>query len=580
MTAKAGNISSCARARTRSRPGPRRSCATSSLSGCWACRDLGNLGLVTAVASQAAGTTESSGLDRGVMAVFAGLMLGSLVASLNMTLVAPALPTIVAELGGLADYSWIPISAMLASTIVTPVAGKLSDVYGRKPLYMTGIVVFAVGSALSGLAPNFWFLVFARFVQGAGMGFIMPLSQAIIGDIISPRERGKYQGMMGASFGLASIIGPAAGGYITEHFTWRWLFFVNLPIAVLTLVVIWFFMHVPNERRPHKIDVWGSVTLSLGIAGTLLATVWGGVQYPWSSWQIIGLYAASAVLLAAFVWIERRAAEPVLPLQLWKSSIFTFSNIASVGVAMSMFGAIFFLPVFVQGVVGNSVTNSGAILVPMLVAMIVTSVLGGQLISRTGRYKVLLLVGLASMGVGYYMLSTFSVSTTNQQVIVAMVLLGLGLGACMQTYVLVVQNSVSRQDMAVATSATQLSRSIGAAVGLAVLGTILSQGMASSMARYLPASALAKLQASGGGATATAVFDPSQLARLPPAIELGIRHGLADALHPVFLVGVPIIAIAFVATALIKELPLRQTAHVTAGRQVARSTGAEESPLS
>jgi len=535
---------------------------------------------VTAVASQAAGTTETSGLDRGVMAVFAGLMLGSLVASLNMTLVAPALPTIVAELGGLADYSWIPISAMLASTIVTPVAGKLSDVYGRKPLYMTGIVVFAVGSALSGLAPNFWFLVFARFVQGAGMGFIMPLSQAIIGDIISPRERGKYQGMMGASFGLASIIGPAAGGYITEHFTWRWLFFVNLPIAVLTLVVIWFFMHVPNERRPHKIDVWGSVTLSLGIAGTLLATVWGGVQYPWSSWQIIGLYAASAVLLAAFVWIERRAAEPVLPLQLWKSSIFTFSNIASVGVAMSMFGAIFFLPVFVQGVVGNSVTNSGAILVPMLVAMIVTSVLGGQLISRTGRYKALLLVGLASMGVGYYMLSTFSVSTTNQQVIVAMVLLGLGLGACMQTYVLVVQNSVSRQDMAVATSATQLSRSIGAAVGLAVLGTILSQGMASSMARYLPASALAKLQSSGGGATATAVFDPSQLARLPPAIELGIRHGLADALHPVFLVGVPIIAIAFVATALIKELPLRQTAHVTAGRQVARSTGAEESPLS
>jgi len=521
---------------------------------------------VTAVASKAAGAAEAKGIDRGVMTVFAGLMLGSLVASLNMTLVAPALPTIVSELGGLADYSWVPISAMLASTIVTPVAGKLSDVYGRKPLYMTGILVFAVGSALSGLAPNFWFLVFARFVQGAGMGFIMPLSQAIIGDIISPRERGKYQGMMGASFGVASIIGPAAGGFITDHFTWRWLFFVNLPIAALTLVVIWLFMHVPNERRPHAIDVWGSVTLSLAIAATLLATVWGGVQYPWTSWQILGLYSLAGLLLAAFVWIELHAAEPVLPLKLWTSSIFTFSNIASVGVAMSMFGAIFFLPVFVQGVVGNSVTNSGAILVPMLVAMIVTSVAGGQLISRTGSYKLQLLAGLAVMGVGYFLLSTFDINTTNQEVIVAMILIGLGLGTSMQTYVLIVQNSVTRQDMAVATSATQLSRAIGAAVGLAILGTLLSQGMASSMAKYLPASALAKLEASGGGATATAVFDPSQLAKLPPAIELGIRHGLADALHPVFLAGVPIIAVAFIATLFIKELPLRQTVHVTAGR--------------
>jgi EmrB/QacA subfamily drug resistance transporter len=522
---------------------------------------------VTAVASKAAGATEAKGMDRGVMAVFAGLMLGSLVASLNMTLVAPALPTIVAELGGIADYSWIPISAMLASTIVTPVAGKLSDIYGRKPLYMTGIVVFAVGSALSGMATNFWFLIVARFVQGAGMGFIMPLSQAIIGDIVSPRERGKYQGMMGASFGLASIVGPAAGGFITQHWTWRWLFFVNLPIAILTLIVIWFYMHVPNERRKHTIDVWGSVTLSLGIASALLATVWGGVQYPWSSWQIIGLYCFAGLMLIAFVWVETRAPEPVLPLKLWKSSIFTFSNIASVGVAMSMFGAIFFLPVFVQGVVGNSVVDTGAILVPMLVAMIVTSVLGGQLISRTGRYKALLLIGLLLMGAGYYLLSTFTVDTTNQQVIIAMVLIGLGLGVCMQTYVLIVQNSVSREDMAVATSATQLSRSVGAAVGLAILGTILTQGMASSMAKYLPSSALQQLETADRGAAATAVFDPSLLAHLPPAIELGIRHGLADALHPVFLAGVPIIAIAFIATLFIKELPLRQTAHVTAGKQ-------------
>ncbi len=525
---------------------------------------------MTAVASKATSQAARTGIDRGVLTVFAGLMLGSLISSLNMTLVAPALPTIVAELGGIADYSWIPISAMLASTIVVPLAGKLSDVYGRKPLYMTGIVVFAVGSALSGVAPSFWFLVFARFVQGAGMGFIMPLSQAIIGDIISPRERGKYQGMMGASFGLASIVGPAAGGYITEHFTWRWLFFVNLPIAVITLIVIGVYMHVPNERRRHRIDAWGSITLSLGISCLLLATVWGGVQYPWASWEIVGLYATSALLLAAFVRIELRAAEPVLPLHLWKSSIFTFSNIASIGVAMSMFGAIFFLPIFVQGVIGNSVTNSGAILVPMLLAMIATSVASGQVISRTGRYKLLLLAGLVVMGAGFYILSTFDVHTTNREAVEAMILVGLGLGVSMQTYTLIVQNSVSRHDMAVATSATQLSRSMGAAVGLAVLGTVFSQGMTASMAKYLPPAVLQKMQASGSSASAGAVFDPSQLAHLPPSIALAIRHGLADALHPVFMVGLPVIAIAFVATLFIRELPLRQTAHVAAGRGPSR----------
>ncbi len=530
---------------------------------------------MTAVAAK---TATTGGVDRGVMAVFAGLMLGSLIASLNMTLVAPALPTIVAELGGLADYTWIPISAMLASTIVVPIAGKLSDVYGRKPLYMTGVIVFAVGSLLSGLAPNFWFLVFARFVQGAGMGFLMPLSQAIIGDIISPRERGKYQGMMGASFGLASIVGPAAGGFITQYYSWRWLFFVNLPFAALTLLVVAVYMHVPNERRKHSIDVAGSVTLSLGVSAVLLATVWGGSQYPWSSWQIVSLYAAGAALLIAFAWFETRAEEPVLPLYLWKSSIFTFSNIASIGVAMAMFGTIFFLPVFVQGVIGNSVTSSGAILVPLLVAMIVTSIGSGQIISRTGRYKMPLIIGMVLMLAGYVLLSLLDVRATNQQVVIAMIVIGLGLGTSMQTYTLVVQNSVSRKDMAVATSATQLSRSIGAAVGLAVLGTILSQGMISALPKYLPPGAAAKLNLSGTS-SAGALFDPAQLAHLPSAVAIGIRHGLADALHPVFLAGVPILLVALIATLFIREVPLRQTAHVTAGRPGQATEGAFSEPV-
>src|SRR2546423_6285111 len=401
------------------------------------------------------------------------------------------------------------------------------------------------------------------------MGFIMPLSQAIIGDIISTRERGKYQGVMGASFGLASIIGPAAGGFITDHFTWRWLIFVNLPIAVVTLIVIWFFMHVPNERRQHSIDVWGSATLSLGIALALLATVWGGVQFPWNSWQIIGLYGAAAALLAAFVWVEMHTPEPVLPLHLFKSRLFTFSNVASIGVAMSWFGAIFFLPVFVQGVIGNSVTNSGAILVPMLLAMIVSSVVGGQLISRTGRYKAQLLLGLALMGAGFFMLSTFSIGTTNQETIAAMVLIGLGLGMTMQTYTLVVQNSVSRADMAVAPATTQLSRSIGAAGGPAILRPILTQGPAPAVTPDLPPPAGPKLQSASDRSSAGAGFDPPHPSQPPPAIARAIRHGLADALHPVFLAGVPIIAIPLIATPFTPVVTHRPTAHAAAGKQAA-----------
>ena len=330
-------------------------------------------------------------------------------------------------------------------------------------------------------------------------------------------------------------------------------------------------MHVPNERRKHTIDVAGSLTLSLGITAALLATVWGGGQFAWGSWQITGLYVAAAVLLAAFIWFERRASEPVLPLYLFKSSIFTFSNIAGIGVAMTMFGAIFFLPVFVQGVVGNSATSSGAILVPMLLAMVVTSIGSGQLISRTGRYKLTMLAGLVLMGAGFYMLSTFDVNTTNETVIEAMILIGLGLGSTMQTYTLVVQNAVSRADLAVATSATQLSRSMGSALGLAILGTILTSGMASSMAKYIPAAALQKLQSAGNSATAGSVFDPTQLAHLPAAIAAGIRHGLSDALHPVFVAGLAMIVVSFIATLFIKEVPLRQTAHVAAGRTRAES---------
>jgi len=319
-------------------------------------------------------------------------------------------------------------------------------------------------------------------------------------------------------------------------------------------------MHVPQQRRRHSIDYVGIVTVSLGLTAVLTATMSGGSEWAWSSWQVIGLYAAGALLLAMFVWNEARAPEPLLPLGLWRNGIFTWSNVANMCVAMSMFGVIYFLPVFVQGVTGNSATNSGTILVPMLLAMVVTSILGGMLISRTGRYKLLVIAGLVVMGMGYFLLTRMDVHTDNGTVVRNMVLIGLGLGTSMQTYTLIVQNSVSRSEMGVATSATQLFRSVGAAIGVAVMGTVLTQSLNDAIPRHLPPAAVKSFRSSAG--SAGSVLDPSLLSHLPPLVAAGIRAGLSDALHNVFVVGLPFIAIALVASFLIREIPLRRTAHV------------------
>lgn len=503
--------------------------------------------------------TEVGAAGVNVQRVFAGLMLGMLIASLSQTIVAPAMPIIVADLGGFEHYSWIAMSAMLLSTIVTPVVGKLSDLFGRKPFYVGGILMFVVGSILSGLSPNFWTLVAARGVQGIGMGTMMPLSQAIIGDIVSPRERGKYQGLLGGVFGIASIAGPLLGGYITDNFSWRWLFFVNIPVAIVALAFIIPFMHLPHSRRSHSIDYWGILTLSLGLTAALLATAWGGTEYPWSSTQIIGLYSTAAILIGLFIWIETRTVEPVIPLNLWRSRIFALSNLANMTVAMAMFGAIYYIPVFIQGVMGKDATGSGAILIPMTLSMIVMSVVNGFVISHTGRYKPNLLLGLAVMGSGYYLLTLMDIRTTEMVVIRNMMLVGLGLGTAMQTYTLIVQNSVGREDLGVATATTQLFRSMGATIGIAILGTLLTGGMQTEIAKRLPAGAS---RAGGAGELdAGAVINPEGLTRVPPEFLGPIREGIAAALHSVFLAGLPFVAVAFAATLFIKEVPLRRTVH-------------------
>jgi EmrB/QacA subfamily drug resistance transporter len=494
--------------------------------------------------------------------IFVGLMLGMLVAAVSQTIVSPAMPVIVSELGGIEHYSWIATSALLVSAVTVPVIGKLSDVYGRRGFYIAGLVVFMLGSILAGAAQGFWWLVAARAVQGFGMGTIMPLSQTIIGDIISARERGRYMGYIGAVFGVASIAGPLAGGWITDNFSWRWLFYVNLPFGVAALAFILAYLHIPHVPRRHKLDYAGFVALPIALVAVLLATTWGGTTYPWDSWQIVSLYAAGVVVLIGFLVNEYYAAEPVLPLRLWKNSVFTLSNVSNMTIAMTMFGAIFFIPVYAQGVIGVNVTNSGAVLIPLTASMIVVSIVVGRLITRTGRYKGFMLAGLLVMAGGYFLLTRLEYGSTQTDLTLDMIVVGLGLGAVLQTYTLVVQNATSRGDLGVATSATQLSRSMGATVGTAVFGTIMTNGMRTEIPKHLPAQALRGPQAAelSDGSGVGAVLDPNTLGQLPDAVATGIREGLAAAMHPVFVAGLPIIAIALVATLFIKELPLRSVA--------------------
>jgi EmrB/QacA subfamily drug resistance transporter len=505
--------------------------------------------------------------------IFIGLMLGMLVAAVSQTIVSPAMPVIVAELGGIEHYSWIATAALLASAVIVPIVGKLSDIYGRRGFYIVGLLIFMLGSILAGVAQGFWWLVAARAVQGLGMGTIMPLAQAIIGDIISPRERGKYMGYMGGVFGIASIGGPLLGGWITDNFSWRWLFFVNLPIGIAALAFIIAYLHLPHTPRKHSLDYVGFVTLGLGLSSVLLATSWGGTQYPWDSWQIISLYVAGALSLAVFAINENYTEEPVIPLRLFGNSIFTLSNVANLAIAMCMFGAIFFIPIYAQGVIGVSVTNSGLVLIPLTVSMIVVSILVGRLITRTGRYKGFVLAGILVMGLGYYLLTRLEYGSTQTQLTLAMIVVGLGLGAVLQTYTLIVQNASSRSDLGVATATTQLSRSIGATLGTAIFGTIMTSGLRTEVPKHLPAEALNGPQAEqfSGGSGVGSLLDPNAITQLPEAVAIGIREGLAAAMHPVFVAGIPILAVAFVASLLIKALPLRSVAFVDADKEMLRN---------
>lgn len=489
--------------------------------------------------------------------IFIGLLLGMLVASISQTIVGPAMPRIVAELGGMDHYSWVATAAMLVSAISVPIVGKLSDLYGRRPFYLGGLAIFIAGSILAGSAQNFWWLVGARAIQGLGMGIIMPLSQTIVGDIIPPRQRGKYQGWMGVVFGVTSVAGPLAGGVITDSLGWRWLFFVAVPVGLVALFVIARFLDLPHEPRKAVIDTWGIVTMSLGVTAVLLAVSWGGTSYPWSSPVIIGLFVAGTLLLTAFVFVELRVAEPVVPLRLFRTSIFTFANLGAFGMSMVMFGSIIYVPIYAQGVLAVNASTSGLITLPLMLGLVLVGLLAGITITRTGRYKELMLVGAVLLGVGVLLLARLSATSSAWEVVGGVGLIGVGLGALSQQYTLVVQNAVARKDLGVATAALQFFRNVGATVGTAIFGTVLSSGLDDAIFRHLPPQLAATMP--HGTINAGSVLDASVISSLPIEVISAVRAGLADQIALIFWVSVPITVFVFICTLLIKPMELRDT---------------------
>jgi EmrB/QacA subfamily drug resistance transporter len=484
--------------------------------------------------------------------VFAGLLLVMLLAALDQTIVATALPTIVGDLGGLSHISWVVTAYLLAQTAVTPLYGKLGDMYGRKVVLQAGLVVFLAGSALCGLSKSLDELIAFRALQGLGGGGLMVSAQAAIGDVVPPRERGKYTGLFGAVFGLASIAGPLLGGFLTSDLSWRWIFYVNLPLGVLAFFVLAATLPSVSERVHHVVDYLGTALLAAGLSAIVLATSLGGNSYAWGSSFIIGLGIAGVLLLVAFAFAERRAREPVLPLALLRNPVFSVTSGVGFIVGFALFGAVTYLPLFLQVVKGASPTGSGLQLVPLMGGLLITSIASGQIITRTGRYKPFPIAGTAVMTLGLYLLSTLDTTSGQPLIFLFMFVLGLGLGMVMQVLVLAVQNAVGYAELGVATSGATLFRSIGGSLGTAVLGAIFSNRLSSELKTVLPASASGHL--SGG-----AQVSPNAIARLPSALRTGYLHAFTSSLNTVFEVAAAIAVVAFALSWFIRQLPLRET---------------------
>jgi EmrB/QacA subfamily drug resistance transporter len=488
---------------------------------------------------------------RALWTVFGALMLGMFLAALDQTIVSTALPTIVGDLGGLNHLSWVVTSYLLASTVSTPLYGKLGDMVGRKPVFLAAILIFLGGSMLAGLSQSMGELIGFRALQGIGAGGLMVGAQAIIGDIVPPRERGRYMGLIGSVFAVASVAGPLLGGFFVDSLSWRWVFYVNMPVGALAVLIVVTRLHLHTPHTRHRVDYLGAGLLSGGVGALIMLTTWGGSQYGWGSATIVGLGIAGAVLLAAFVWCEGRVPEPILPLGLFRSSVFSVSSAMGFAIGMAMFGAIIFIPLYLQLVYGASPTSSGLRMLPLMAGLLVASIWSGRAISSMGRYKVFPIAGTAILVVGMYLLSLLGVGTAPWLASVYMLVVGVGIGLVMQVLVLVVQNDVRPQEIGVATSTATFFRSVGGAFGVAVFGTIFASRLAGQLSR-LPRSVVDRL---GSGVH----LNPAQAKQLPPAVHADFLQAFAHALHGVFLFGMAMAVAPFLLSWLLKEVPLRTT---------------------
>jgi EmrB/QacA subfamily drug resistance transporter len=484
---------------------------------------------------------------RAVLAAYAGIMLATLLAALDQTIVATALPGIVADLHAFEDLSWIVTAYLVASTVTVPLYGKLGDIHGRRRMFVVAISIFLLGSLLCALAQDIGQLVGARVVQGLGAGGLLPLAQTAIADLFSPRDRGRYQGLIGAMWAIAAIAGPLLGGTLTDAASWRWIFWLNLPLGAIALAVVLRTMRVPHVRQEHRVDVLGAVTLSVGVVCLLLACSWGGSRFAWGSPEILGVAAAGVLALAAFVWVARRVPEPLLPLGLFRGSIFAVSSLASVTFGALMFAVTIYVPVFAQGALAVSATTSGFALVPLLLTWTLMSFVSGQVISRTGRYRAFPIIGSLVVLAGVALLAALGSDTTSLGLAVAVAVIGAGMGTMIQSYIIATQNAVPGAVVGTATAALQFFRSMGGSLAVAGLGALLAARLSTELEARLgdAASRIDQDRLLEGGAA------------IPADLVSGVQQALGASLHAVFLALIPIAALGLVFALRLEERPLR-----------------------
>jgi len=499
----------------------------------------------------AAGGAAVSGPRREVLVVLPGLLLALILAMLDQTVVSTALPRIVGDLGGVTHLSWVVTAYVLAATITTPLYGKLGDLYGRKRWLMTAIVIFLIGSALSGLSHSMDQLIMFRALQGLGAGGLMVGVIATIGDMVSPRERGQYMGYMMAAMMLALIAGPLVGGYITDSLSWRWIFYINMPVGGAALVYLWATLHLPYKKVQHKIDYLGAGVLAIAATAIVLLTTWGGTQYRWGSGQIMALGLVAVAAAVAFLFVESRAAEPVLPLHVFRNRNFSVASAMSFLLGMAMLGALTFLPLYQQTVQHLSAVGSGLMLIPMMLGVTVTSLIGGFVMTRTGRYKAMPIIGGAIMSVAMVLLTGLGVTTSLLHSGLYYVILGIGMGFLMQITSVIVQNSVDPRDIGVASSSRSFFQQIGGSIGVALFGAIFARRLTDTLTGLLPGM---HLNAAGGQ------LDPVTVNRMPAPIRHDVFYAIAHAIQGVFIWAVPAAILVFVLAWCIKEVPLRSSA--------------------